>query len=112
MKIDKELQKGSTAMLILSQLARVDMYGYQITMELAAASENLFQLKEGTLYPLLHALENKGYVEAYWLESETARRRKYYKITDTGRKKLTAQQAEWQLYTKAVDRVIGGATCA
>ena len=112
MKIDKELQKGSTAMLILSQLAKSDMYGYQLTKELASESQNLFLLKEGTLYPLLHGLENKGCIESYWVESETARKRKYYRITETGKKKLAAQKEEWQAYTKAVNRVIGGASHA
>jgi len=112
MKIDKELQKGSTAMLILSQLAKADMYGYQLTQELAKESANLFLLKEGTLYPLLHGLENKGHVESYWVESEAARKRKYYKITESGRKKLASQKEEWQAYTRAVNQVIGGASHA
>lgn len=59
MKISKELIKGSTAMLVMSVLKKSDMYGYKIIKELELQSESVFELKEGTLYPILHALEKK-----------------------------------------------------
>ena len=62
MKISKELAKGSTALLVLSVISKRDMYGYQITEELSLRSQNVFQMKSGTLYPLLHTLEQKGLV--------------------------------------------------
>ena len=108
MKINKELMKGSTPILILSLLKREDMYGYQIVKELKALSENVFDLKEGTLYPLLHGLENSKAIEAYWFDTEEGRRRKYYKLTKTGDKLLSDKQKEWQVYTDAVRKVIGG----
>lgn len=73
MKIDKELLKGSTTMLILKLLDSGDMYGYQMTKELELRSDNTFTLKEGTLYPILHSLESNQMIEAYWEDTESAR---------------------------------------
>ena len=109
MKINKELMKGSTSILILSLLENEDMYGYQITQLLKEKSEKVFELKEGTLYPMLHGLENENAVESYWFDADNGKRRKYYKITSDGRKLLSRKKNEWQAYTKAVNSVIGGA---
>lgn len=108
MKINKELMKGSTSILILSLLNKEDMYGYQITHELKKLSESVFELKEGTLYPMLHGLENEKAIEAYWVDADNGKRRKYYKITKYGKKSLKDKKSEWQIYTKAVNTVIGG----
>lgn len=109
MGIDKELMKGSTTLLILNLLSTGDMYGYQMTKELELRSDNIFTLKEGTLYPILHGLESKGMIEAYWEESSSIRKRKYYRITKDGEKLLKEKQAEWDIYSKTVNKVIGGA---
>lgn len=77
MKISKELIKGSTAMLVMSVLKKNDMYGYKIIKELELQSESVFELKEGTLYPILHALEEENLLESYWEEFD-GRKRKYY----------------------------------
>ena len=76
MKINKELMKGSTSILILSLLDKEDMYGYQITHELKKLSENVFELKEGTLYPMLHSLENEKGIESYWLDADNGKTQK------------------------------------
>ena len=107
MRIDKELLKGSTVILILTMLDRRPMYGYEMLSEIEQASEGVFQFKEGTLYPILHALEANGYVESYWERTETARQRKYYLITDNGRRQLAAKRTEWVTFRSAVDQVIG-----
>ena len=70
MKINKELMKGSTSILILTLLKSEDMYGYQITQELERRSDSTFEMKEGTLYPMLHALEKEGAVESYWYDTD------------------------------------------
>lgn len=88
MKVNKELLKGSTVILILSLLERKHMYGYEIIKEIEKHSGGVFAFKEGTLYPILHSLESKGLVESYWTEAEGTRRRKYYRITDTGKLQL------------------------
>lgn len=106
MKVNKELLKGSTIILILSMLERKEMYGYELTRELEQRSEGIFALKEGTLYPILHMLEAEGGVEAYWQETD-GRRRKYYRITGAGRQTLQDKRQEWQVYRAAVERVIG-----
>ena len=106
MKISKELAKGSHAALILSVLAEEDMYGYQIVKELSRRSENVFNLKEGTLYPILHALEESGQVEAYWVDAES-RKRKYYHITRKGKAMLKEKKEEFKTYSAAVGKVLG-----
>ena len=105
MKISKELAKGSTATLVLSVLKGKDMYGYVIIKEIALRSEQVFELKEGTLYPILHALEQEGCLESYWEEFEN-RKRKYYHLTRKGEKRLKASTEEFAAYTTAVKRVL------
>ena len=77
MKVEKSLLSGSTPLLILSLLKNEDMYGYQMVSELSRRSDNTFQLKEGTLYPLLHTLEKQGWVRSYTKQTPSGRERKY-----------------------------------
>lgn len=106
MKIDKSLISGSTAMLILKLLSEKDMYGYEMIEVLRERSQNVFELKAGTLYPLLHGLEEKGLLTVY--EKEAGNKiRKYYSITKQGRKTLEEKKGEWELYSKAVAGVLG-----
>ena len=100
MKISKELMKGSTAALVLSVLKNQDLYGYKIIKEIALRSDDVFVLKEGTLYPILHALEEEGCLESYWQESE------YYRLTRKGERRLREKKEEWQTYSKSVERVL------
>ena len=109
MKIDKSLLSGSTAMLILRLLESQDMYGYQMIEILERQSNNVFTLKAGTLYPLLHGLQKQGVVSSYdEPEPENARPRKYYRITSSGRKLLQAKKQEWEIYSGAVNLVMEG----
>ncbi|HEY5582994.1 MAG TPA: helix-turn-helix transcriptional regulator [Ruminiclostridium sp.] len=110
MKVDKELLKGSTTMLILKLLDGGDMYGYLMTKELERRSDNTFTLKEGTLYPILHSLESNQMIQAYWENTESARKRKYYTITKGGKKLLLEKEKEWAHYADAIRKVLGGAT--
>lgn len=101
MAIDRVLLSGSTPMLLLKLLSEKDMYGYEIIESLRERSQNVFEMKAGTLYPLLHALEAKGFLTVY--EKEVSGKvRKYYGITKEGRKNLIQRQEEWQRYAKAV----------
>lgn len=106
MRINKELIKGSTSILILRLLDQKDMYGYEMIKEIDMKSNGIFNFKEGTLYPILHSLECENYIEAYWEEGETKRKRKYYKITDEGRKQLKEKKEEWELFRSTVDKVL------
>lgn len=108
MKVDKSLASGSTTMLILKLIDMEDMYGYQMIEELQKKSNNVFTLKAGTLYPILHGLEQQGMIMAYDRESEEGRQRRYYKITEKGRKLLCDKKEEWETYAGAVKNVMGG----
>lgn len=106
MNIDKSLISGSTAMMVLKLLSEKDMYGYEMIEVLRERSQNVFELKAGTLYPLLHGLEEKGMLTAY--EKEAGNKiRKYYSITKHGRKILEEKKGEWEIYSKAVASVLG-----
>lgn len=111
MKIDKELMKGSTTLLILNLLEKENLYGYQLIKKLSEESENIFNLKEGTLYPILHGLEEKGFISSYW-DDTTGKKRKYYSITKQGKKQLKESKEEWKVFSSAVNKVIGGVSYA
>lgn len=111
-KIDKSLISGSTTMLILKLIEKEDMYGYQMIEELERQSQNVFTLKAGTLYPLLHGLEQEGRIQSYEGVSEEGRQRKYYRITPKGLKLLFEKQEEWETYASAVKEVLGGVSFA
>lgn len=112
MQINKELLKGSTTILILSLLNRKEMYGYEMIKEIEVRSKGVFSFKEGTLYPILHGLENENYIESYWECGEGKRKRKYYKITESGKKILEEKEIEWKLFTETVNGVlVGGELC-
>lgn len=108
MSIDKTLLSGSTSLLLLKLLQDEDMYGYQMIEELRRRSDHTFDLKAGTLYPLLHTLEQKGYVEAYDKSDGSIRPRRYYHLTDTGRGQLRFKEEEWRTYANAVKLVLDG----
>ena len=105
MKVDKSLVSGSTTMLILKLLSEKDMYGYEMIDTLRKRSQNVFELKAGTLYPLLHGLEEKHYLTSY--EQEVPGKvRKYYRITREGKDYLEKKKAEWKEYSQAVTDVL------
>lgn len=108
MPVDKSLITGSTSMLLLKLLTEKDMYGYEMIENLRKKSNDVFELKAGTLYPLLHTMEQKGYLNAYE-EEVSGKVRKYYSITGEGRRYLKKREDEWKEYAGAVAGIIGGA---
>lgn len=105
MAIDRTLVSGSMAMMLLRLLSEKDMYGYEMIDTLKQRSQNVFELKAGTLYPLLHNLEDKHFLVSY--EKEVLGKvRKYYRITKEGVKHLEQKQSEWQEYSRAVSNVL------
>lgn len=107
MPLEKSLVSGSMTMLLLSLLEEKDMYGYEMIESLRAKSQNIFELKAGTLYPLLHTMEEKHLLTVY--EREVGGKvRKYYSITKDGKKVLRQKKEEWNTYAGAVRQVIGG----
>lgn len=108
MVVNKNLLTGSTTMLILKLLEFKDMYGYLMIEELAKKSDNTFSLKAGTLYPLLHSLEDQGMVNSYDEKADSQRVRKYYSITKKGKKLLSEKKDEWESYVTAINQVMQG----
>lgn len=107
MALEKSLISGSMTMLLLSLLEEKDMYGYEMIERLREKSQNVFELKAGTLYPLLHGLEGKHFLTVYEREVN-GKTRKYYSITKEGEKVLKQKKDEWGTYAGAVGNVIGG----
>ena len=108
MQLQPQIRKGSTPVLILSLLAEQPMYGYQIAQELERRSEGYFEMKEGLLYPALHRMEQDGLLKSEWRSVAGSRRRKYYFITEEGRKVLAKSVTEWQTFIEQFLGIIGG----
>lgn len=105
MAIEKSLISGSTSMLLLRLLEDKDMYGYEMIEALEQKSNNVFSMKAGTLYPLLHLLEDKEYLTSYEKEVN-GKTRKYYHLTREGKKYLKAKKEEWKEFSTAVVNVL------
>jgi PadR family transcriptional regulator PadR len=106
--LDKQLLKGTIPLLALSLLATKDRYGYDLIKSMEDRSDGAFRFSEGTLYPVLHALEREGRLTSVW-EETGRRRRKYYRITDQGRAELATRRAQWTLFTTSVAAILDGA---
>lgn len=107
MSVDRSLVSGSTSLLVLKLLEEKDMYGYEMIDTLRKKSDNVFELKVGTLYPLLHTFVKEGSLTVY--EEETGGKlRKYYSLTSHGKKLLASKTEEWREYSHAVSKVLGG----
>lgn len=100
-----ELLRGSLDLMILSVLSDAEKYGYLIQQSLRDASGGSVNPKAGTLYPLLHRLEEEKLISSRW-ESETGRRRKWYGLTAKGKKQLQAQAREWMQLAACLDRLL------
>ena len=107
MAIDKSLISGNTTLLLLSLLEEKDMYGYEMIENLRKKSNHVFDLKAGTLYPILHGLEDKNFVTSYE-QAAAGKLRKYYSLTREGRRFLDDKKKEWKEYSDAVNNVLGG----
>lgn len=105
--MDSKLLTGTVETLILQVLGPSESYGYQITQEVLSKSGGYFELKEGSLYPALHRLERQGFLESFWVEVESGRRRKYYRLTAAGHKALEERREEWQRFASGVNGVLG-----
>ncbi|MDH4036190.1 MAG: helix-turn-helix transcriptional regulator [Candidatus Krumholzibacteria bacterium] len=102
MIIDKDLVAASATPLVLAILSEGESYGYAIIKRVAEVSGGELEWTEGMLYPLLHRLERNGLVEAVWGQSETGRRRKYYRLTRAGVEQLDRQRRQWQVVDEAM----------
>ncbi len=103
----KELLKGAADTLVLSSFREGEKYGYQVVRELQQRSGGFFSFKEGTLYPILHRLENQGLLSARWETMPNGSERRYYALTARGERALSDKLTEWQSFVQAVQRVTG-----
>jgi PadR family transcriptional regulator PadR len=104
---DAQLLKGTVRLLVLRLLARESMYGYQMIQYLRRESQDYFTLGEGALYPLLHEMESAGLLKGKWVESEERpQRRRYYRLTEKGKRELARRRAAWKGFTRAMDLVL------
>ncbi len=106
---NKTLTYGNVDMLVLKLLENRDMYGYQIIEQLEKRSDNTFSLSAGSLYPLLHNLEKKNYVNVYEADVKSrtpGKKRKYYHITEQGKKYLHDKAQEWESYSRAINAIL------
>jgi PadR family transcriptional regulator, regulatory protein PadR len=102
-----DLPQGTLDLLILKALALESLHGWAISERLQQVSKEALQVQQGSLYPALHRLERRGWIDATWSISENSRRAKYYKLTRKGRKQLESETLAWRKLTKAVDHILG-----
>lgn len=114
MTIQEQMRKGTTAVIILNLLADLGrpMYGYEIIKELEARSEGYFRFKEGLIYPRLHEMERQGFLRSEWKGEEGSRRRKFYAITEKGRRRLEKELQDWQAFAANVNQLLGVETAS
>jgi PadR family transcriptional regulator PadR len=101
-----DLLQGTLDLLILRTLSSGDMHGWGIAQRLQQVSQDVLQVNQGSLYPALYRLEQQGWIESSWGDSENNRRAKFYRLTKTGRKQLVEETANWERMAAAVQRVL------
>jgi PadR family transcriptional regulator, regulatory protein PadR len=111
----RDLLRGSLDMMILSALARGAQYGYGVQKQIELASQGRVKIAAGTLYPILHRLESDKLIKSRW-EDDTGRKRKWYELTATGKKRLQKQAEEWTQFAHCLQTllapVVGGGKLA
>lgn len=106
MEIAKDLVAASAIPIVLAILKDQASYGYAIIKHVKDLSENEMNWTEGMLYPILHRLEAQQCIESYWMESDTGRKRKYYRITAFGLEELSQQQSQWNVVNAALEKIL------
>ena len=101
-----DLMQGTLELLILKTLARESMHGYGIVRRIHETAEDLLKVEDGSLYPALYRMEERGWVTSEWGLSENNRRAKFYKLTRAGRKQLEAECANWERISQAITRIL------
>lgn len=105
MDISKDLVAASSTPLVLAILAEGDSYGYAIIRRVREISGGELEWTDGMLYPVLHRLERGGLIESRWEAAESGRQRKYYRLTEAGRRQLDAERRQWETVGRALDRL-------
>ena len=105
MNVNKDLVAASSTPLVLAILAEGDSYGYAILKRVRELSGGALEWTDGMLYPVLHRLERAALIESRWENAESGRRRKYYRITETGRKQLEDERRQWRTVDQALEKI-------
>jgi PadR family transcriptional regulator, regulatory protein PadR len=105
MTVNKELVAASSTPLVLAILSEEDSYGYAILKRVRDLSGGELEWTDGMLYPVLHRLERSGLIESRWENAESGRKRKYYRITDVGRKQLEDERRQWRAVDDALEKI-------
>jgi transcriptional regulator len=100
------LLQGTLDMLILKIVALGPVHGYGISQRIRQISQDVLQVQQGSLYPALHRLEKRGWLDAEWGESDNGRQAKFYKLSPEGRKQLAAEQSNWNRLSEAVQLIM------
>jgi PadR family transcriptional regulator, regulatory protein PadR len=102
-----DLLQGTLDLLILKTLELQPMHGWGVTQRIHQLSDSVLQVNQGSLYPALHRLEERGWIRASWANSENNRQARYYELTPRGRKQLAAEKENWLRLSGAVARIVG-----
>ena len=105
-KARTDLMQGTLELLILKTLSRDSMHGYGIAQRIHEAADDLLKIEDGSLYPALYRMEERGWITSEWDVSENNRRAKFYKLTKAGRKQLEAETANWDRVSQAITRIL------
>jgi transcriptional regulator len=105
-KARTDLMQGTLELLILKTLSRDSMHGYGIAQRIHEAADDLLKIEDGSLYPALYRMEERGWISSEWDVSENNRRAKFYKLTKAGRKQLEAESANWNRISQAISRIL------
>uniref|UniRef100_E6PX43 Transcriptional regulator, PadR family n=1 Tax=mine drainage metagenome TaxID=410659 RepID=E6PX43_9ZZZZ len=106
-KTDGEMLKGTLDMMILRTLIAGDAHGHTIAKVIERTSEDVLEVEQGSLYPALHRLEDRGWVSSFWGASENNRKAKFYRLTAAGRKQLVRETSRWRQMIRAISLVMG-----
>ena len=102
----QELLQGTLDMLVLQTLRLGPAHGYTIARVIEQRSDAVLQVEQGSLYPALNRLEDRGWIASYWATSENNRRARYYKLTASGRRQLSEETSRWDQMVRAIGRVM------
>jgi len=101
-----DLMQGTLELLILKTLARESLHGYGIVQRIHESVEDLLKVEDGSLYPALYRMQERGWIKSEWGVSENNRRAKFYKLTRAGQKQLERERANWERVSKAISRIL------
>lgn len=101
-----DILQGTLDMLVLQTLSRGTMHGYEVSKWIRETTNEALLVEEGSLYPALHRMEKRGWIQSEWGTSENNRKAKYYSLTETGRRQLQIESSGWERMTEAISKIM------